>query len=259
MTMTPEQLKARYGTFRLSLLVLLAMMAMAFFGYQLAGYLQDTDNKQREAMAETKALLEEQNTALNTRVNQLEVALQLALQETRNERDIQSTLQDEIHNLRSRLDFYENVMAPETTQEGFYIDGVQIFATNTPYLYQLRFVLLQQRDNRAIVKGDLAISITGNLNNERVTLEAGSADFLPEGTIHYRFKFFQTVNVNFSLPEGFEPEFLHFETNVYQYTTLRGNYQRTISWRDSATQENMSSETSMQISLDNQSQREEGS
>lgn len=243
--MTPEQLKARYGAFRLSLLVLAALMAMAFFGYQLAGYLQDNNSKQSEAMAETKALLEAENAALKTRVNQLEVALQLARQETGSERDIQSALQDELHDLRSRLDFYENVMAPETTQDGFYIDGVQVFATNTPNLYQLRFVLLQQRDNRAIVKGDLAISITGNLNNERVTYEAGSAGFLPEGTVKYRFKYFQTVNVNFSLPEEFEPEFLHFETDVYQYTTLRGNYQRTISWHDSATQESTMSETSM--------------
>ena len=243
--MTPEQLKARYGAFRISLLVLAALLAMAFFGYQLAGYLQDTDSKRSEATAETKALLEEENAVLSTRVNQLEVALELARQELLSERDIQSSLQDDIHHLQSRLDFYENVMAPETTQEGFYVDGVQVFTTNTPHLYQLRFVLLQQRDNRGIVKGELAVSITGNLDNERVTYEAGTADFLPDGTIAYRFKYFQTVNVNFSLPEGFEPEFLHFETNVYQYTTFRGNYQRTISWRDSAAQDKAVTDSSL--------------
>ncbi len=244
--MTPEQLKARLGAFRLSLLVLAAMAAMTFFGYQLAGYLNETDSKRSEAMATTKAILEKENATLKTRVNQLEVALKLAQQETMSERDIQSSLQDEIRHLQSRLDFFESVMAPETTQEGFYVDGIQVFTTNTPNLYQLRFVLLQQRDNRGIVKGDLAVSITGNRDDVRITYESGEVDFLPEGDIKYRFKYFQAVNVNFTLPEGFEPEFLHFDTNVYQYTTLRGNYQRTIAWRDIVAQDGGVQDTASQ-------------
>lgn len=245
--MTPEQLKARFGAFRLSLLVLAAMTAMAFFGYQLAGYLQETDRKRGEAMAVTKKLLETENATLKTRVNQLEVALELAKRETLNQRDIQSELQDDLRRVQSRLDFYENVMAPETTQEGFYVDGVQISSTNTPNLYQLRFVLLQQRDNRAIVKGDLSVSITGNLDDGRVTYQSGTAAFLPDGPIAYRFKYFQAVNVTFTLPAGFEPEFLHFDTNVYQYTTLRGNYQRTVTWRDSVVQDAILTDTLLPV------------
>ncbi|MCU7555435.1 cell division protein ZapB [Alteromonas sp. ASW11-19] len=228
--MTPEALKARLGTYRLSLLVMVALIAMAVFGYQLADFQKQGTQSRVPAMKRTITLLKDENAALQTRVNQLEVALNLAEQEAQSGRQLQQEHLQTIAELQTQLGFYQNVMAPETTQDGFFIDGIQAIANASDDQFTLRFVLLQQRDNRAIVKGNLEVAIVGSQDGEPVTLTAGSEQFLPEGPIKYRFKYFQTVNVKFTLPTGFVPESVRFDTYVYQYTTLRGRYQRTVPW-----------------------------
>ncbi len=240
--MTPEALKARLGTYRLSLLVLVALIAMAVFGYQLADFQAQSAQSRVPAMKRTLVLLKDENAALQTRVNQLEVALSLAEQEAASGRQLQQEHLQTIAELHTQLGFYQNVMAPETTQDGFYIDGIQAIATASDDQFTLRFVLLQQRDNRAIVKGNLDVAITGSQDGKPVTLTSGSAQLLPEGAIKYRFKYFQTVNVKFTLPAGFVPEAVRFDTYVYQYTTLRGRYQRTVPWQQVVAEDNAADE-----------------
>ena len=50
--------------------------------------------------------------------------------------------------------------------------------------------------------------------------------------IKYRFRFFQAVNVTFTLPENFNPETIMLTTEVYRYKTNKGGYERSMRWDD---------------------------
>lgn len=228
--MTTDQLKEVLGNYKWTLLVALIMFAMVGFGYKLARIIDEGDSKKVQAQQETIAILSEENHALTTKVNQLEVAMELATLETESITNTLSEQKKELEAQQELLSFYERVVAPEKTDEGFAIEGVEVFklSDNT---YQLRLVLLQSKQQKAVINGSLDIAVVGQRNGEAITLKSGESSLLAED-IKYRFRFFQAVNVTLIIEEDINPESIAFSTTVYQYKTRKGNYEISVPWNE---------------------------
>ena len=228
--MTTDQLKEVLGNYKWTLLVALIMFAMVGFGYKLARIIDEGDSKKVQAQQETIAILYEENHALTTKVNQLEVAMELATLETKSITNTLSEQKKELEAQQELLSFYERVVAPEKTDEGFAIEGVEVFklSDNT---YQLRLVLLQSKQQKAVINGSLDIAVVGQRNGEAITLKSGESSLLAED-IKYRFRFFQAVNVTLTIEEDINPESIAFSTTVYQYKTRKGNYEISVPWNE---------------------------
>ncbi|MBC6986277.1 MULTISPECIES: DUF6776 family protein [Alteromonas] len=228
--MTTDQLKEVLGNYKWTLLVALIMFAMVGFGYKLARIIDEGDSKKVQAQKETIAILSEENHALTIKVNQLEVAMELATLETESITNTLGEQKKEIEAQQELLSFYERVVAPEKTDEGFAIEGVEIFklSDNT---YQLRLVLLQSKQQKAVINGSLDIAVVGQRNGEAITLKSGESSLLAED-IKYRFRFFQAVNATLTIEEDINPESISFSTTVYQYKTRKGNYEISVPWNE---------------------------
>lgn len=228
--MTTDQLKEVLGNYKWTLLVALIMFAMVGFGYKLARIIDEGDSKKVLAQQETIAILSEENHALTTKVNQLEVAMELATLETESITNTLGEQKKELEAQQELLSFYERVVAPEKTDEGFAIEGVEVFklSDNT---YQLRLVLLQSKQQKAVINGSLDIAVVGQRNGEAITLKSGESSLLAED-IKYRFRFFQAVNVTLIIEEDINPESIAFSTTVYQYKTRKGNYEISVPWNE---------------------------
>lgn len=228
--MTTDQLKEVLGNYKWTLLVALIMFAMVGFGYKLARIIDEGDSKKVQAQQETIAILSEENHALTTKVNQLEVAMELATLETESITNTLGEQKKELEAQQELLSFYERVVAPEKTDEGFAIEGVEVFklSDNT---YQLRLVLLQSKQQKAVINGSLDIAVVGQRNSEAITLKSGESSLLAED-IKYRFRFFQAVNVTLTIEEDINPETISFSTTVYQYKTRKGNYEISVPWNE---------------------------
>ena len=228
--MTTDQLKEVLGNYKWTLLVALIMFAMVGFGYKLARIIDEGDSKKVQAQQETIAILSEENHALTTKVNQLEVAMELATLETESITNTLGEQKKELEAQQELLSFYERVVAPEKTDEGFAIEGVEVFklSDNT---YQLRLVLLQSKQQKAVINGSLDIAVVGQRNGEVITLKSGESSLLAED-IKYRFRFFQAVNVTLIIEEDINPESISFSTTVYQYKTRKGSYEISVPWNE---------------------------
>ncbi len=228
--MTTDQLKEVLGNYKWTLLVALIMFAMVGFGYKLARIIDEGDSKKVQAQQETIAILSEENHALTTKVNQLEVAMELATLETESITNTLGEQKKELEAQQELLSSYERVVAPEKTDEGFAIEGVEVFklSDNT---YQLRLVLLQSKQQKAVINGSLDIAVVGQRNGEVITLKSGESSLLAED-IKYRFRFFQAVNVTLTIEEDINPETISFSTTVYQYKTRKGNYEISVPWNE---------------------------
>ena len=228
--MTTDQLKEVLGNYKWTLLVALIMFAMVGFGYKLARIIDEGDSKKVQAQQETIAILSEENHALTTKVNQLEVAMELATLETESITNTLGEQKKELEAQQELLSFYERVVAPEKTDEGFAIEGVEVFklSDNT---YQLRLILLQSKQQKAVINGSLDIAVVGQRNGEAITLKSGESSLLAED-IKYRFRFFQAVNVTLTIEEDINPESISFSTTVYQYKTRKGNYEISVPWNE---------------------------
>ena len=228
--MTTDQLKQVLGNYKWTLLVAFIMFAMLGFGYKLARVIDEGDSKKVQAQQETIAILSEENNVLTTKVNQLEVAIELATLEAENITNMLSEQKKELEAQQELLSFYERVMAPEKTDDGLVIEGVEVFrlSDNT---YQLRLVLLQSKQQKSVINGSLDIAVEGKRNGEPVTLKSGESELLTED-IKYRFRFFQAVNVTLTIEEDINPESITFSTTVYQYKTRKGNYEISVPWSE---------------------------
>lgn len=228
--MTTDQLKELLGNYKWTLMVALIMFVMIGFGYKLARIIDEGDSKKVQAQKETIAILSEENNALTTKVNQLEVAVELASLESENIAKTLSEQKKELEAQQELLSFYERVMAPEKTDEGFAIEGVEIFKLSDTS-YQLRLVLLQSKQRKAVINGNLDIAIVGKRDGKPVRLESGSSSLLAED-VKYRFRFFQAVNVTLNIEEDIDVESIDFTTRVYQYKTRKGNYEVSVPWSE---------------------------
>lgn len=228
--MTTDQLKEVLGNYKWTLLVAFIMFAMVGFGYKLARIIDEGDSKKVQAQKETIAILSEENHVLTTKVNQLEVAMELATLETESITNTLGEQKKEIEAQQELLSFYERVVAPEKTDEGFAIEGVEIFKLSDS-TYQLRLVLLQSKQQKAVINGSLDIAVVGQRNGEAITLKSGESSLLAED-IKYRFRFFQAVNATLTIEEDINPESISFSTTVYQYKTRKGNYEISVPWNE---------------------------
>lgn len=178
--MTTDKLKQQLGNYKWSLLVAVLLLVMIAFGYKLARMVDDGQALKVASQAQTIALLVNDNNDYVTRVNQLDVALQLAQLEKQALAETLNSVESEQAQLLEQLAFYQRIMAPETTQDGFVIEGVEITPMPSANQYQLRFVVLQQSQNKAVVKGKLAISIGGEQDEKSMTVSTETPGFIQQ-------------------------------------------------------------------------------
>ncbi|MBJ2127890.1 hypothetical protein JC525_02965 [Alteromonas sp. IB21] len=228
--MTTDELKHLLGNYKWSLLVALMMLAMVGFGYKIARMIDEGDSKKVQAQRETIAILSEENNALTTKVNQLEVAVEIASLEAEKIVNTLSEQKKEIEAQQELISFYERVMAPEKTEDGFAIEGVEVFKLSDT-TYQLRLVLLQSKQQKAVINGNLTIAVVGQRNGEPVTLKSGESNLLAED-VKYRFRFFQAVNVTLTIDSDIDVESVQFATTVYQYKTRKGTHEMSVLWSE---------------------------
>jgi len=254
----------KLGGFRFSVLAGVIILAMIALGFAMATHHYNSEQAQLSNVQATLSSLQNEHSALLLEKHQLETRLALAELAASDHQEQVAALHRQLAKTSSSVSFYRNVMAPESVQEGFVVDGLQIRQANAlperqaapndiegseatanatttpgqpqditgqPQYYVMEFVLLQRLTRRAVIKGDLKICIKGSLANEPAQICSGSETLLPDGPVDYRFKFFQTVRVEFSLPEGFVAQQILFSSQVYQYTTKREDYRWQVDWQ----------------------------
>ena len=226
-----SEIPQKLGHTRTVLLLGASLLAMLVFGMFLAnvgrGQLVDETRQLQRSVSN----LQTENEQLQTQANQLDVKLELAEMRAEQLKQEVVRLEEVVFNLQKDKAFYQHVVAPETTQDGFFIDGLELFETTADGYFKATMVLLQQRAVSAIVRGDLKVAVTGIQNGKHRILTSDDNEILPEGNVSYGFKYFQPVTLYLQLPENFEPESIEFTTTVYQYKRRRGDYQRSYNWQ----------------------------
>lgn len=230
--MNLSEIPHRLGQTRTVLLLGASLLAMVVFGIFLANTERGQLLKEAEQLQHTVANLQTENEHLQTLTNRLNVKLELSEMRAEQLKLEVVRLEESVFNLQKDKAFYQHVIAPETTQDGFFIDGLELFPTATEGYYKVTMVLLQQQAVSAIVRGELSVSVTGILDSKHRILTSAEDAILPEGEVAYGFKYFQPVTLYLQLPENFLPESLAFSTTVYQYKRRRGDYQRSYNWQD---------------------------
>jgi hypothetical protein len=133
--------------------------------------------------------------------------------------------------LRKQLAFYQQVMAPELNEQGFLIDGFNLEPALSDNSYRFELVLMQQNKTKNTLRGNLKVTLIGS--------EKGKAKQYPMNVmlsdqkrkkLTFGFKYFQVIEGEIKLPEGFQPEQISVHAAIFQFKRKKGELTTVFDW-----------------------------
>jgi hypothetical protein len=98
-------------------------------------------------------------------------------------------------------------MEPGDEGEGLKVGSVSVAASAQPGRYRYRFVIQQIANNHKLLTGTLKVELTGLEKGQPLRYSlADLTDDTDSKEVKLRFKYFQTIEGELTLPEGFEPQ-----------------------------------------------------
>lgn len=162
---------------------------------------QETLERQAKAIGQLKSELGIKETLLATQKAAFE-QLQQAL------KDQEAQVQEQ----KRQLAFFERIMRPTGEQVGVVIDNLTLQETSIPGRYHYRLALTQPAKKRELFRGQVQIKVEGSQGDKPRTL--GSRELgMKVGEGRYALRYFQLLEGNWQLPEGFVPDRVRITIN----------------------------------------------
>ena len=133
--------------------------------------------------------------------------------------------------LRTQLAFYQQVMAPELDEQGFLIEGFNLEPALSDNSFRFELVLMQQNKTKNTLKGNLDVTLIGS---EKGKAKQYSIDGLisdqEQKSLTFSFKYFQVIEGEIRLPEGFQPEQVSVNATIFQFRRKKGELTTIFDW-----------------------------
>ncbi|GAB3341389.1 DUF6776 family protein [Marilutibacter aestuarii] len=184
------------------------VLALVFGGWGLWRVIAPASGDLKGQLASSEASvqrLREQNDALAQRVATLSRSDQISRDANR---DVQRTLaerDEEIAGLRADVAFYERLVGATAQRRGLSVHGIR-FQPQGDTAWHFTTTLTQNLNRGSVSSGGLQLQIEGTRAGKREVLAWSMLRQDPSAAgLPYSFKYFQQVEGDVFLPEGFEP------------------------------------------------------
>lgn len=117
-----------------------------------------------------------------------------------------STLKSDLSASQKDLAFYRNIMAPSDNARGLQVQSAELKGLSDARRYAYKIVLAQVADNKSYVSGVVAINLIGMLEGNQEVVPLRDITELTDLGVKFRFRYFQNIAGELTLPEGFAPE-----------------------------------------------------
>jgi len=123
--------------------------------------------------------------------------------------EIQETIRNhkaEISQLETDVSFYQKIMAPSNNAKGLQVQKVELKAGTVKNHFAYKIVLAQVADNKAYVKGLVAVNLIGMQGDKKKIIPLRDISEQEELGLKFKFKYFQDFNGELIIPEDLVPE-----------------------------------------------------
>lgn len=231
-----QKYRKKMGFVRFYALIIVVLGMVFYAGYEFANIQKNKLQAENRLINKSLGNLTNVHEQLQSEFNVLKVELDIA--QLTNERS-QETIKESINREQSLIEqvsFYQRVMAPEKTQDGFVVQRMEINPTVSQRNFSIKMMLLQHENVKAVIKGNLRIRMFGSAEGKPVNFPLVDLQDEPKTSLAFAFKYFQVIETRVTLPDGFTPERFEISTEIYKYNKKRGNYSTTIEWQEAFTE-----------------------
>lgn len=151
-----------------------------------------------QSRAEVESLRQEvANLRLGSTVDQA------ASEDVRNE---VISLKTQIAELQEDITFYRGLMMPSADNKGLVVGSLNVISSGTARRFNYKLVVQQLATNHQVMSGNLTFTIVGRQGEVPMSLALKDVSTSVDSTnIRLGFKYFQNIEGELELPEGFEP------------------------------------------------------
>lgn len=188
---------------------ILAAAASAIGGFMYGYYetilTQETTLASTEELSSELAVMQAENSELQRQVAILDRSSVMDQRATEEVQSTISTLREQVAQLEQDIVYYRQVVSDETQDTGLTIANLDINAMQDPNRFRYKLELRQQdADGDTFLLGHVNINLIGDQGGEQVILALRDlSEEQDELDIRLRFKYFQNIEGQLALPEGF--------------------------------------------------------
>ena len=178
------------------------------YGYYKTMLTQETSQASEEELSSELTAIQLENSDLQ---RQIAILDRSSVMDQKATEEVQSTikgLRDRVDQLEQDIVYYRQVVSEETQDTGLIVTQLDIDAMREPNQFRYKLVLRQQdADGDTFLTGHVNVNLIGQQDDEQVIIAlrdlSAEQDQLD---IILRFKYFQNIEGELALPEGFVPE-----------------------------------------------------
>ena len=210
---TTAKVYTRLGPFKFALLAIVVFVAGGLAGKQLANREIQSQQQQITDLQQNQEQLYLDYNQLEQRFNILNVELQVEKQTSVKAQRYLQEAQDEEYSLRRQLNFYQKMMAPELAANGVVIESIELTPTTSLNHYRYKLTLVQTNPRKTPSQGNVDITIQGSQDQKPREISLNNIAVNSIDT-NFKFKYFDVIEGEFGLPEGFVPEQMLVAVNL---------------------------------------------
>jgi hypothetical protein len=121
-------------------------------------------------------------------------------------RDI-AAQKEQIASLDEGLEFYRSLMAPGEIAQGLSLRVPELVRRELSSTYAFRIVAQQEARKHDLLKGEISVEVFGVAGGEQVSYSIDQlSDDIEQNVMELRFRYFQAIEGELTLPGGFDPE-----------------------------------------------------
>lgn len=206
------------------LLAVLLLYGVYEWGRYDAGHNQLATLMERRELLSRVESLEQANEDLRGRITAGDTARDVDRQSYADVERTLGDLQAQVLRQSEELTFYRGIVAPTDGIGGLRIQRFEILPGGSDRHFRLRLVLVQSMRQDAVVSGTVAIDLDGALNENPTQVPLAEAGGPANGQLSFSFRYFQNIEQDVMLPEGFIPLAINVEVRSPRQPVMRQSF-----------------------------------
>lgn len=197
---------------RLTLGLLLAsLLAFGLFelGQRAGGHSTFRADERRQALKADLLELRSENQQLKDELARIRTSVEVDQEAQSRLKDALTESAARVAELNEELEFYRRIVLPSEGRTGLRVQSFEITPVDgIAQGYRLKLLLVQSPQRSGRASGEVRLSLRGKLDGEDASLPLEGLAAEPE---EFEFLYFQDVDLDIVLPDGFEPESAEIE------------------------------------------------
>ncbi len=222
---------------RTRIIIGLILFALATVGYALfeygrfsAGYDSLDVEQEHNVLLDHVDDLESNIGELNEQKAVLERAKQIERKAYDELDTTLKVLQSEILELKGELAFYRGIVSPKDAAQGLHLQRFKIEPNGKTHGFRYKVILTQVLKNDRFARGVIQINIEGMQGKEPKVLKLSQVTAKSVKELEYRFRYFQSMEGELTLPSGFTPNRVTVSISPRSRSKNRQMIEKTFDW-----------------------------